>query len=246
MAPDSYSDYRVWRGRDLARSFVEGTRAAIPFAAEQIDLVLRLAAAWRPEPDTVLDLGCGDGILGRALLSLYPQARLVFVDFSEEMLAQARRKQPPGSAAEFVAADLAGPGWSAGLEPAFDLVVSGFAIHHLPHPRKRQIYREVYHLLRPGGLFLNLEHVAPATPQVAAVFDEYFIDALHAHGRQAGQDRPRPEVAAAYYSRPDAGANILAPVEEQCAWLRETGFEDVDCFFKIFELALFGGRKAPA
>jgi len=26
-------------------------------------------------------------------------------------------------------------------------------------------------------------------------------------------------------------------------WLQEIGFADVDCYFKIFELALFGGRK---
>jgi len=32
-------------------------------------------------------------------------------------------------------------------------------------------------------------------------------------------------------------------VEAQCAWLGEIGFADVDCFFRILELALFGGRK---
>ena len=42
--------------------------------------------------------------------------------------------------------------------------------------------------------------------------------------------------------RDDKEANILAPVEVQCEWLRECGFEDVDCFFKFFELAVFGGR----
>ncbi|SPE57295.1 hypothetical protein SBV1_270094 [Verrucomicrobia bacterium] len=30
---------------------------------------------------------------------------------------------------------------------------------------------------------------------------------------------------------------------EQCQWLREIGFENVDCYFKVFELALFGGTK---
>jgi hypothetical protein len=35
----------------------------------------------------------------------------------------------------------------------------------------------------------------------------------------------------------------LALVDVQCGWLREIGFQDVDCFFKVFELALLGGRK---
>jgi hypothetical protein len=29
----------------------------------------------------------------------------------------------------------------------------------------------------------------------------------------------------------------------QCQWLQEIGFGDVDCFFKLFQLALFGGQK---
>ena len=242
---DRNTGYRVWLSHDLSQSFIEGIRGAVPFAVEQIDLVLRLVAAWRPEPDSFLDLGCGDGILGRALLNLYPQARAVFVDFSEHMLAEARRRSPPDATVEFIAADFAGLDWltSLGQEPSFDVVVSGFAIHHQPDDRKRELYQEVYHLLRPGGLFLNLEHVAPATAHVEQLFDEYFIDALYGYSRQTGQNRPRREIAAAYYSRPDAGANILAPVEDQCAWLREIGFVDVDCFFKILELALFGGRK---
>jgi tRNA (cmo5U34)-methyltransferase len=34
-----------------------------------------------------------------------------------------------------------------------------------------------------------------------------------------------------------------APVERQCEWLRDVGYADVDCFFKVFELAVFGGRR---
>jgi hypothetical protein len=46
-----------------------------------------------------------------------------------------------------------------------------------------------------------------------------------------------------YDERPDQHANKLAPVEDQLAWLREIGFEDVDCPFKYFELAVLVGRK---
>jgi hypothetical protein len=34
-------------------------------------------------------------------------------------------------------------------------------------------------------------------------------------------------------------------VDRQCQWLEAIGFVDVDCFFKLFELASFGGRKPP-
>ncbi|MGH2413388.1 MAG: hypothetical protein ACRDEA_06795, partial [Microcystaceae cyanobacterium] len=53
----------------------------------------------------------------------------------------------------------------------------------------------------------------------------------------------REEIGQQYYSRTDKNANILTLVETQCEWLREIGFVDVDCFMKLFEIALFGGLK---
>ena len=51
------------------------------------------------------------------------------------------------------------------------------------------------------------------------------------------------EVRREYVSRSDRADNILALVEDQCGWLRDIGFQDVDCFWKYFELAIFGGRR---
>ena len=121
----------------------------------------------------------------------------------------------------------------------FDLIVSGYAVHHLPTARKRSLYREVYDLLRPGGLFVNVEHVASASPRGEALFDELYIDAV-----AAKTGRPRPQVEAEYHGRPDKADNILAPVEEQIGWLRQAGFQHADCYFKWLELAVFAGVKA--
>ncbi len=55
--------------------------------------------------------------------------------------------------------------------------------------------------------------------------------------------RGRIRATAIANHRPNKVDNILAPVEVQCQWLRESDFVDVDCFFKVFQLALFGGKK---
>jgi len=47
-----------------------------------------------------------------------------------------------------------------------------------------------------------------------------------------------------FLERPDRAANILASVEDQCRWLRDIGFVEVDCFWKYFELAIFGGVRS--
>jgi hypothetical protein len=69
------------------------------------------------------------------------------------------------------------------------------------------------------------------------------IDSLYAVHQKNGSGKTRAQVANEFVYRPDKVANILALVERQCAWLRESGFQDTDCYFKAFELAVFGGRR---
>jgi hypothetical protein len=90
------------------------------------------------------------------------------------------------------------------------VVASSFAIHHLPHPRKRQLYQEVWAALEPGGVFCNLEHLASHSARV----HERFLDAL---GLTPDQED---------------GSNQLLDVETQLRRLREIGFAYMDCFWK--------------
>ena len=90
---------------------------------------------------------------------------------------------------------------------------------------------------------MNVEHVSSATPRIEAHYDDYFIDSLWASQLTDGDAQTRDQVAGAYHKREDKRANILASVELQCEWLSAIGYDDVDCFFKIFELAVFGGSR---
>src|SRR5262245_43258714 len=143
-------DDSVWQESKVAETFLEGVRGGLPLAAFQIELIVRLARQALPVIGSVLDLGCGDGVLGRAVLASYPQATGVFLDFSEPMLAAARAKGADlGPRASFVRDDFGQKSWAESVRPfgPFDLIVSGFAIHHQPDERKREVYREIYDLL---------------------------------------------------------------------------------------------------
>ena len=235
----------VWKSSELAATFLEGVRGAIPFAEAQIDIMLRLIAACERPVERILDLGCGDGVLAAAILDRYPEAFAVLLDFSEPMLAAARKRFADRAArADILSLDYGQPSWAHAVAPfaPFDTVVSGFSIHHQPDARKKEIYAEIHELLAPGAIFVNVEHVAPGSPWLARMNDAAFLDGL-----QRWQPAlSRSEIESTYYRRADKDANILAPVEAQCEWLRAIGFTDVDCYFKAFELAVFGGRRATS
>jgi ubiquinone/menaquinone biosynthesis C-methylase UbiE len=236
----------AWKGEELVRTYLEGIRGALPFAREQIEIVQRLVRAAGIEPLSVIDLGCGDGVLAASLLDAYPDARAVLVDFSEPMLDAAReRLRGLESRCTIAQADLAQEGWRevATAGAPMDVAVSGFAIHHLADERKRALYAEVFELLRPGGFFLNIEHVRSTTPWLESVFDDYLVDTYFAHRALDEPGITREQIRDEYVRRPDREENIVALVEEQCAWLRAIGYQDVDCYFKVFELAVFGGRR---
>jgi SAM-dependent methyltransferase len=232
-----------WQTRELAQTYLEGVRGAIPGADLQLEIISKIVSAWRPSPSRILDLGCGDGILGRMLLDEHPAAHMIFADFSEPMLEKLRNRIGMNKRATVINIDFAAPAWTKGIETGkpFDIIVSGFAIHHQPDERKRELYAEIHGLLGEGGLFLNLDQVRSATPSISKLFDSFFLDHMRRFQTHAGPEITMQEIEEAYYR--DKKENIPAPVETQCRWLRDIGFRDVDCFFRTFELALFGGRK---
>ena len=239
---------QIWQNRTVAENFLTGVRGAIPFAAEQINVALRVLDALDRPIQQVADLGCGDGAIAHAILTHYPDAHVTAIDFSEPMLEQARQRlQPFGQRVTIVQADLYTPDWQsafgAATPDAFDAVLSGYCIHHLPDNRKQALYREIFALLRSGGGFLNIEHVASASPWVEALFNETLVEAIYQWQQTQANVLSREEVGKRYVYREDKVANILTPVEVQCEWLRAIGFQQVDCFFKFFELAVFGGIR---
>ncbi|HMA37437.1 MAG TPA: class I SAM-dependent methyltransferase [Chloroflexia bacterium] len=154
---------------------------------------------------SILDLGCGEGQLGLALRSIYPQARLVGLDQDAAAIAKVQKIQAMGIRnVEFVAGDM-----EQGLPPGpFDLIYASLSLSHLRNPVG--LVPRLVQALAPGGylwikdLGPDMEHAGthPAYQQLVRLCFSA-LATLGAHMQVIDELRP-PLLAAG-----------LAPVQEE-------------------------------
>jgi tRNA (cmo5U34)-methyltransferase len=133
-------------------TYLRNMLAEVPSYPELQEQTARAAADV--EATTILELGIGTGETTRRILATRPDARLVAIDSSEEMLGRAREAFPH---ADLRLARLQDPL----PEGPFDLVVSALAVHHLDGPGKQDLFRRIAAVLDPGGTFVLADVVVP-------------------------------------------------------------------------------------
>ncbi|HEX3510772.1 MAG TPA: methyltransferase [Solirubrobacteraceae bacterium] len=232
----------VWQRPELVEEFLAERSNVLPLLDVQEELVRTIFRRDGRRVGRFLDIGAGDGAMSELLLDALPGSEALLVDFSEPMLTRAGvrlgRLQGRWSTAR---ADLRDPRWHEQVPPGpYDAAVSSFAVHHLTAERKRALFAEVFALLAPGALLVNMDVVTVQGP-LAGLFDETMAaGAVHAEHARGGT-RSDHEVATELLA--DDGEDRPDSAESQIAWLREAGFADVELHFKWAEGAIFGARR---
>lgn len=119
---------------------IQYLRFDTPRLRPALDLLARVDVA---DPRHLVDLGCGAGNVTAFLADRWPDADLVGVDKSPEMLARARRDHP---AIEFVEDDIAG--WDPRRK--IDVIYSNAVLHWLDD--HRLLFPRLARDLAPGGV----------------------------------------------------------------------------------------------
>lgn len=133
----------------LAGGWDERVRAD---SAEFLDPLVSALDHLPVSPTRILDIGTGTGAAALELASRYPEAEVVGIDVSAEMIAQTQTKVPqPSSRLRFLVADIA----DFAPEERFDLIV----MLNMP-----PFFDQVVALLRPTGSVVNASSYGPRTP----------------------------------------------------------------------------------
>ncbi len=143
---------------DLNRQFYQTFGRDFSATRGRIQPGVRRVLGGLQGDEAILDLGCGNGELARALASHGHHAAYIGLDFSRPLLKEAER-QLQGLPSTFLPADLTSGDWDSLLvSRSFDLVFAFAVLHHIPGLDLRlSILHKVRALLCEGGKFIHSE-----------------------------------------------------------------------------------------
>ncbi len=192
----------------------------------------------------VLDVGAGSGALTQEILAHFPNAYIVCQDFSDVMLDIAKQKMAKFSdKIDFVRSDLSTPEWVNSVSGTFDIVVCSLVIHAIP-ARAKDIYREIFPLIKQGGYFLMADSLSTPGPVLKQLCVKKRLENLQKTIKaDTGIEKSIEEIEldlkekprspnANYPERIRSPLRSILTIENHLAWLKQAGFNEVDCLWK--------------
>ncbi|WP_434742661.1 class I SAM-dependent methyltransferase [Micromonospora sp. SH-82] len=147
-------DARAWQ-----ESWDRQQEAFMPDREHRLDALLDAVEAVVDSPTPqLLDLAGGTGSISLRALDRFPEARPTLVDLDPVLLTIAEASL--ADRATIVTADLRNPDWADNLpQTGYDAVCTATALHWLPADRLTTLYAEIRAVLRPGGIFVNVDRM---------------------------------------------------------------------------------------
>lgn len=160
---------------------------------------------------SVLDLGVGTGLTSKLIQNILPLAKFTVVDFSRQMLRGAKKKL--GSTVKYILGDYS----KILFTDRYNLIISVIGIHHQNTVGKKKLFKKIYSLLKPNGIFILGDLVTYKDDHVAA-----YNNALHFHHLVKNATDKKTLTEWSYHH---IFLNDLAPIEDQIVWLKKIGFK---------------------
>jgi tRNA (cmo5U34)-methyltransferase len=201
----------------------------IPHYHEQHEVIAKLIPFNDDTQFKALDLGTGTSALAHLLLRFFPNANVCAFDLAENMLEVCRgRLSAFSDRVTFMRGDFSVDAIGSG----YDVILSGLAIHHLTHQKKKELFERIFCALNPGGILIIRDIALGATPALTELYERLWREFM----RSSGEDD-------SVWFEKYLSEDIPASVEDQTAWLRDAGFIEVACHWRHLNFAIFGGRR---
>ncbi|MHC5824354.1 MAG: class I SAM-dependent methyltransferase [Nostoc sp.] len=206
-------------------------RILIPCFDDFYKTAVKIIPGDSTAPLKVLDLGAGTGLYSGMVQSVFPNAEFTLLDLAPEMLEKAKfRFTKMGKSPKILIGDYV----ETDLGDSYDLIISALSIHHLSDLDKERLYQKIYDVLNPGAIFVNADQVLGKTPDLEQLYRQHWLDSVRA--KNISEEDLKAAQKRMEYDR-------MATLDIQLRQLETPGFHNVDCWYKNFSFAVFGGSR---
>ena len=213
-------------GKDTAVVFDDMLNRSVPYYSEMQRMIGEISADYAVDGTRVYDLGCSTCAAFFELDRVLPKnIKFVGVDFSNEMLVQAREKiagQDFKRDHELICADLND---EIEIKNA-SVVIMNLTLQFIRPVRRHLMMNNIVRGMVPGGCLLVVEKVLSKDSKINRSFIKYYYDFKQRNGYS------EMEIA----QKREALENVLIPyrLEENYELFLSSGFSFCDVFFKWY------------
>lgn len=232
-----------WRTQGAAEKYLQMVDVVAPGRKEILSVIARIATSMEPEQPRILDIGCGRGIVTDEILRYSPQASVVMMDYSEEMVSICNERFKDNPNIQVFHHDL-NEGLGQCIEGRFDAVVSCFAIHHVDFENRVRLYKDINSVLKESGVFCNGDLFRGDSPLIHEwEFDNYICWMMDQLREKLGQQYTFEDLKAKQLENYELMKDKPGTVWDMCNDLKLAGFRFVDCLFKYQNLAVIAATN---
>lgn len=214
---------------NIANNYDLQRKKLIPCFDDFYNISVSLLASEEKVPN-ILDIGAGTGILSEFAAKKFTEANFTLIDLSDKMLDIAKLRFGNNQNVNYIIADYL----NFDFKEKYDIIISALSIHHLEDEKKKLLYKKLYSILKPKGIFVNADQVRSNSNYIELLNKSKWRTSVENSGLL------KEEILSAFDR---VKLDKESTLDEQLAWLKEAGFSDVDCIYKYYHFAVLFGRK---
>lgn len=214
----------------IAEEYDSGRKKFIPCFDDFYKTTTELITSNIKEPQRIIDLGTGTGLLTSFWYRKFPNAEYVLVDIADEMLNVARKRFHQITNITYRTENYI----DKLPDGFFDTVISALSIHHLEDEDKVKLFTKIYDRLPSGGIFVNYDQFCAGQPEMNNWYNTYWENQILKSGLS--------EIDIALW-RERRKLDKECSVEKEIEMLRQCHFQTVKCIYSYHKFSVIVAIK---
>jgi len=219
---------------ETASAYSQSATSWLPEVDFSFPLIQRTLKPFITKNSRIADLGAGTGNLSKKIFESYPNVIIDSVDFSENMLSEAKNvlSQFEGNYSiiteDFFEYKL--------KNNAYDAVVSSFAIHHARDLKVyKNLYQNIFNSLTENGIFICCDVIEGDNDFLSSLSEKDWSNFLSSQGYKKEEIY---DILDGYHKE-DSPISI----REHFNLLKDVDFKSVDVIWKKYNFGIYVGIK---